>query len=203
MLSRVRELYLFRHGETDWNREGRFQGHVDVPLNEEGRRQAQRLALILGRRGLEAILTSNLSRAAETGRIIAAAAALPVFESAGLREAHLGAAQGLTMAEISERFGEATLGRWRSSLPTDADVAYPGGETGAAVMNRAFAALDEFLDQHPYRRIGVATHGGVVRRILQRLLPPDAPPAPIPNGIVYRVLRSEDGDWSFDGHTPW
>ncbi|HTL11109.1 MAG TPA: histidine phosphatase family protein [Bdellovibrionota bacterium] len=196
------EIFVFRHGETDWNREGRFQGHTDVPLNEVGRAQARSLIRALEGRGLEAVLASDLSRATETGQIVADALGIPLHTHSGLREAHLGDAQGLTFEQIEARFGSETLGRWRSSLPTDADVAYPGGESGAEVMNRAFAALEDFLRRHPFQRVGVATHGGVVRRILQKLLPPHTPPVPIPNGILYRISRREDGRWEFEPFTP-
>ncbi len=186
------KIFLFRHGETHWNREGRFQGHLDIPINETGRSQARSLIEPLRRADLQAILSSDLSRAYETGRIVANALAIPVFVDAGLREAHLGEAQGLIREEIESRFGPALLHRWRSDLPTDADVSYPGGESGAAIITRVFGALEGFLAKYPFHRVGVATHGGVIRRIMSRLLPPGSPPVAIPNGVLYEVHYDRD-----------
>ncbi len=197
------ELFLFRHGETDWNREGRFQGHTDVPLNETGRSQAERLIKPLKSQGLEAILASDLSRARETGEIVARALGIPVFTDPGLREAHLGKAQGMTGAEIEVAFGAEFLGAWRSPDPTDADVSYPGGESGTQVISRVFRSMEEFLLRNSYERIGVATHGGVIRRVAQTILPPETPQVPIPNGILYRLSFDRDSRiWSFENHTP-
>jgi probable phosphoglycerate mutase len=190
----VHRVFLFRHGETHWNREGRFQGHLDIPINETGRGQARMLIDPLRKAGLEAILSSDLSRAYETARIVANSLAIPVFVHPGLREAHLGEAQGLVKEEIEAKFGSALLHRWRSDRLTDADVAYPGGESGTAIISRVFESMEAFLKQSPYQRVGIATHGGVIRRIMSKLLPPGSPPVAIPNGVLYEVnyQRSEN-----------
>ena len=190
--SKKAEIILFRHGETDWNREERFQGHIDIPLNGTGREQARALVSILHETAIEAILSSDLCRAVETAVIIAEGLQgngrpISVFTDAGLREAHLGEAQGLTRAEIETRFGSELVTQWRSGHLTDADVAYPGGESGNHVARRSFEAVERFLLTTPFHRVGVATHGGVIRRMMQRLLPPGSPPVPIPNGVVYRL----------------
>ncbi len=182
------EVLVFRHGETDWNHEGRFQGHLDIPINPRGRSQAQGLVARINGHGVQAILSSDLMRAYETGRIVANALGLPVFMDPGLREAHLGQAQGLLREEIEARFG-CRLERWKSNLETDADVSYPGGETGLSVMSRVFAAMEKFLVEYPdFERIAVSTHGGVIRRMMQRILPPGQSHVPIPNAVVYRLI---------------
>lgn len=189
-ISETKQVYVFRHGETDWNAEGRFQGHIDIPLNERGRVQATELLERLRPHGLDAVLSSDLSRAHETGRIIAHGLGIPIFTDAGLRESFLGEAQGLTYAEILLRFGEDVTGKWRSDHPTDADVSYPGGETGAQVMERVFAAMERFLTSpahSAYGRVGISCHGGVIRRIMQRLRPPGSDPVRIPNVVLYRI----------------
>jgi probable phosphoglycerate mutase len=180
-------IFLFRHGETDWNQQQRFQGHVDIPLNNTGREQARNLIPILERHSIEAILSSDLSRTLETAQIIANSLKIPVFQDPGIREAHLGGAQGMTYQEIEEKFGSDLILRWRSSRITDADISYPGGETGNAVLQRTFDALQKFIHSTAHSRIGVATHGGVIRRVMHKLLPPDSPPVPIPNGVVYEI----------------
>jgi broad specificity phosphatase PhoE len=186
----MRCLYLFRHGETDFNREQRFQGHLDVPLNDEGRRQAASLVRPLGRIGLECILSSDLRRARETAEIVARGLEIPVFETAGLREAHLGTAQGLTVEQIEAQFGRELVEKWRSPYLSDADVSYPGGESGREVLERVLASMEKFLGSTDYQHIGVATHGGVIRRVVRALLADHSAFIPIPNGIVYPLEHS-------------
>lgn len=185
-------LYLFRHGETDWNVEERFQGHLDIPLNAKGRKQAREMVKVLREGAIEAILSSDLSRAVETAEIVAWELGVPVFQDAGLREANLGKAQGLTRSEIESQFGKDLVELWKSPKLTDADVCYPSSETGSQVYQRATETIRGFIHRNSYNRIGIATHGGVIRRIMQRLLPPDSPPVPIPNGITYQIVYYKD-----------
>lgn len=182
-------LFIFRHGETDWNAEQRFQGHMDIPLNEKGRTQARQLISRLQMDQIEAILSSDLSRAVETAQIVATHLNISVYQSSGLREAHLGLAQGLTVEEIQAKFGQEILTRWRSAHHSDADISYPGGETGKEVLTRVIQSLQSFLEENPkFKTLGVASHGGVIRRMMNHLLPPKSPPVAIPNGVVYEIL---------------
>jgi broad specificity phosphatase PhoE len=181
-----RILFLFRHGETEWNREGRLQGHTDTRLNATGLAQARALAEILLLHRLDAIVSSDLLRARTTAQIVADALAVPLFIEAGLRETDVGAAEGLLWAEAKARFGEDLTQRWY----IDGDVAFPGGETGTATRNRGLAALRRFTAAHAYRRIGVSTHGAMVRQLMKHALPPGSPPAPTRNTVLY-VLRYE------------
>ncbi len=192
----MKHIYLIRHGETDWNAQERFQGHTDIPLNDNGRSQARQLIAVCRHHKIEAILSSDLSRAFETAQIIANQLEIRIFQDSGLREAHLGKAQGLTYAEIESQFGKSLVERWRSSHLTDADISYPGGESGNAIMLRSFGAITKFLATYPYTRIAVTTHGGVIRRIMQKLLPAGSPPVPIPNGVIHPLLfDSEQGKY--------
>ena len=200
----ARQLYIFRHGETDWNREERFQGHLDVPLNSTGREQARKLIAPLKNLGIQAVLSSDLSRAFETGQIIADALGLPTFRDQRLREANLGEAQGLVRTEIEARFGTELALRWKSSKLSDADIAYPGGETGSQINLRVLAALTEFCSLHNYQKIGVATHGGVIRRIVHLLWENGDPWIPIPNGILYGLeMEPTSKRWRFLPQLHW
>jgi probable phosphoglycerate mutase len=181
-----RVLFLFRHGETDWNREGRLQGHTDTPLNAIGLAQAEALTARLRPHRLDAVVSSDLLRAATTGRIVADALGVPFFTDAGLRETDVGAAEGLLWADAKTRFGEGLTERWYA----DGDVAFPGGETGTATRTRGLAALQRFTAAQPYRRIGVSTHGAMVRQLMKHALPPGSPPAPVRNTTLF-VLRYE------------
>jgi broad specificity phosphatase PhoE len=179
-----RILFLFRHGETDWNREGRLQGHTDTPLNATGLAQAEALSLKLHPHRLDAVVSSDLARALTTGRIVAEALGVPLFVEPGLRETDVGAAEGLLWADAKTRFGEGLTDRWYA----DGDVAFPGGETGVATRNRGLAALRRFAAAQPHRRIGVSTHGAMVRQLMKHALPPGSPPAATRNTVLY-VLR--------------
>ena len=96
----VTELIVVRHGETDWNRDGRYQGHADPPLNDAGREQARELARALADQPLDVAYTSDLRRAAETARIIVDGREVKLVEDPGLREIDVGSWSGLTRAEI-------------------------------------------------------------------------------------------------------
>jgi 2,3-bisphosphoglycerate-dependent phosphoglycerate mutase len=183
-------LFLFRHGETDWNRQGRLQGHTDTALNATGLAQAAALTERLRAYRLDAVVSSDLARAWTTGRIVAEGLGVPLISEPGLREARIGEAEGLFWPEVKSRFGEALTERWF----TDDDAAFPGGETGLETRTRGLAALRRFVATRPYRRIGVSTHGAVVRQLMKHALPPGSPPAKTRNTILY-VLRYE---WASD-----
>ena len=97
-----REIYLVRHGETDWNNDGRFQGHVNIPLNEKGKIQAQEAYEKLKAINFDLIYSSDLERAAETARIINAHREIPIRYDQRLRERDAGKYSGLTLSEIAK-----------------------------------------------------------------------------------------------------
>ena len=138
---------------------------------------------------LDAVVSSDLLRARTTARIVAEACGVPLFTEPGLRETDVGAAEGLLWADAKTRFGEGLTERWYS----DGDVAFPGGETGIATRMRALAALRRFAAAHPYRRIGVSTHGAMMRQLMKHALPPGSTPAPARNTMLY-VLRYDPAD---------
>ena len=174
-------LFLFRHGETDWNRQGRLQGHTDTPLNATGLAQAEALTERLRPLRLDAVVSSDLARAWTTGRIVADGLGVPLISEPGLREANIGEAEGLYWPEVKSRFGETLTERWF----TDDDAAFPGGETGFETRSRGLAALRRFVARQPYRRVGVSTHGAMVRQLMKHALPPGSPPARTRNTVLY------------------
>jgi broad specificity phosphatase PhoE len=186
-VSERRTLFVFRHGQTDWNREGRLQGHIDTPLNATGLAQAEALADGLRIHRLDAVVSSDLTRALTTGRIIAEALGVPLMTDHGLRETSVGAAEGLLWEDAKARFGAELTERWYS----DNDACFPGGETGLATLTRGLAALRRFAMGHPpYRRIGVSTHGAMVRQLVKHALPPGSPPVRAANAVLF-VLEYE------------
>ena len=138
-------LLLVRHGETDWNAEGRLQGHTDRPLNDHGRRQAKALAERLAGEGADAIYASDLSRAKETAEILGTRLGLPVVIDADLREKNWGNWEGLTGDErIHVEFE---------------------GESVQEHRERVLRAIERISERHPGQRVIVVTHGGSLRRI--------------------------------------
>jgi probable phosphoglycerate mutase len=155
-------LLLARHGETDWNRDGRWQGHTDTPLNERGRDQARELAAQLAGEPIAAVYASDLARARETAEIVAASLGLEVRADPRLREIHFGGWEGLTTVEIEERFPDE-VARWRAD---DGSNAFAGGETYAQMGERVVDALSEIAATHPGQAVLVILHGGPIRGLL-------------------------------------
>lgn len=153
-------ILVARHGETDWNRDRRFQGHADPPLNATGRQQAQRLAETLAGAGLRAVYTSPLARALQTAEIVARQAAIDVQTEPALREVDVGEWTGLTVAEIEERF-PARYASWLAFKTHG----WEGGESYEALAARVIPALHAMAARHPAETVLVVTHGGPIRAI--------------------------------------
>lgn len=187
-MSRTGEIFIFRHGQTDWNIEGRIQGHLDIPLNDTGREQARSLIEPLRRLKIQALLASDLSRASETAAIIAESLRLPLFNDSGLRETHLGKLQGLTWKEASEQLGEGILARIRNKPLSDEVVADLGSETGEQVLSRCLAAFKRFFQTQSFHRIGLCCHGGVIRTLIRHALEQEELPPSIMNCTVFPML---------------
>ncbi len=142
-------LWLVRHGETDWNAEGRFQGWTDVPLNETGRAQAERLRGLLADGDFDGVWSSDLVRAVETARI---AVGEPAVDRR-LRELDFGDLEGAIWDDLDREI--------RAALKEFDSFQSPGGESAAAFVERVFGFLDELA---PGRHL-VFAHGGVIRAI--------------------------------------
>jgi broad specificity phosphatase PhoE len=153
----VTTILLARHGETDWNREGRFQGHANPPLNATGHAQAAKLAAELEGVELAAVYSSPLRRALETAQLVAAEHGLEPVAVDALREVDVGSWQGLTRPEIETRYPEQ-LARW-----LDYDQGWEDGESYEEMGRRAVAALLELAAAHAGERVLAVTHGGPIR----------------------------------------
>jgi broad specificity phosphatase PhoE len=153
-------ILIARHGETDWNRDGRFQGHADPPLNSTGRAQAAELASELADAGITAVHSSDLRRAAETAAIVAARLGIEVIPQSGLREIDVGEFQGLTHGEIDARWPEA-----RARFE-ELGFGWRQGETFEELSGRVVATLLAIGAAHPGERVLAVGHGGTVRAAL-------------------------------------
>jgi broad specificity phosphatase PhoE len=151
-------ILLARHGETEWNRVGRWQGHADPPLNDAGRGQAAALAAELEGDGIAAVYSSDLRRASETARIVADRLGLDVTEDRALREIDVGSWSGLTRDEVRERYPEG-FARWLAG-----EIGHDG-ETREALAERVVGAVERIAAAHPGEHVLVVTHGGAIRAL--------------------------------------
>lgn len=149
------KLCLVRHGQTDWNLEGRYQGQSDIPLNENGRAQARTLALQLQGQPFGAVYTSDLERARETAGIIAAPLRLPITTDIRLREINQGEWEGRLVEIIKARYADL----WQQRSVDPASVRPPGGETVGEVAARVHAALDDIACIQPNASVLIVSHG--------------------------------------------
>jgi probable phosphoglycerate mutase len=153
-------MVLWRHGQTRWNFESRFQGQSDIPLDEVGEAQAERAARLLAALHPDAIVASDLGRAMATAAPLARLTGLTVTSDKDLRERHGGAWEGLTDTEIRERY-PVEHAQW---LP-------PGGESSAVLADRAGSALERVADGlAPGSLVVVVSHGAAIRLGMARLL---------------------------------
>jgi broad specificity phosphatase PhoE len=149
------ELILIRHGETDWNIEGRYQGQSDVPLNSRGIEQAEQLAHQLRLEALDAIYSSDLIRAQQTAELLNRINGAPLFFDTRLREIDQGEWEGMLFDDIRIRYKKAFEDRLRDPL----QVAPPGGETVGEVRERVLAAINDIIAQYPNGLVAIVSHG--------------------------------------------
>jgi glucosyl-3-phosphoglycerate phosphatase len=190
---------LWRHGQTTFNAERRFQGQLDVPLNDRGRQQAALAARYLAALGPGAIFSSDLSRAAETAAALARLTGLSVKLDPDLRERAGGAWEGLSDVELREQYAHA-YSSWTSA---PASWAPPGGESGHSVAERSAGALLRVADSVPAGSTAVVvSHGGALGLGSAQLLG-------IPEGVRmlgtlgncrWSVLGRRDGKWRLLEH---
>ncbi len=163
------QVLLARHGETEWNKIGRVQGWTDIPLSAVGEAQAEALARRLGSTRLDAVYSSDLSRAAQTAEAAAKTHGLVVQTLPGLREKGYGDWEGLTGAELERDYPEL----WhRYHALKDLDAVVPGGETWPEVRERLAAALGIILAAHPGadETVLVVGHGASARMLVLEAL---------------------------------
>jgi probable phosphoglycerate mutase len=160
-------VVLWRHGQTGWNVEGRFQGQTDIPLDSTGRAQARQAAPMLARLGPGLIVASDLSRAHQTAQALGDVTGQPVTLDPDLRETHGGAFQGLTASEIERAHPED----WRAWASGDVHHRNPdGGESRTDVAARMLGAVMRAVEQNPGGLAVLVTHGGAARLAVAQLI---------------------------------
>jgi broad specificity phosphatase PhoE len=164
-------LLLIRHGETEWNAQGRWQGWADAPLAAAGHEQAKLLGTYLARQPIRAVYSSDLARAAVTADRIAERHGLTVMHDPDLRELHIGVLQGLTHSEIRERFPHEDDAMRLDYMGHRVE----GGESRQMLQNRVYAAFQRIVEaeyaRDPNGTIVVVGHGSMLRVLLMRLFP--------------------------------
>ena len=159
-------IYLVRHGETDWNREDRCQGCIDIDLNSEGIKQAEIVGERLFGEGIHSIYCSNLRRAERTAEIIGIKSNLSITKNEALNEIHFGDWEGLTFGEMRNR-PDYNYDAWRLSPHT---ASFPGEGSLINVQKRAMKYVDEIISQNTGKNILIVSHGGVIKLIVLGLL---------------------------------
>jgi probable phosphoglycerate mutase len=161
-----RRIVFWRHGQTMWNAEHRFQGQIDIPLDDTGLAQAERAARSLALLRPDVIIASDLQRAAATAEHLALLTDIPIRIDEELRETHAGAWEGLTRPELLAQFGDE-LARWSAG----SDIRPGGGETRLEVAERMVRAVHRGLVDTPVQgTLVVVTHGGAARAAIGALL---------------------------------
>lgn len=193
------KLFIFRHGETDWNKQKRFQGHTDIPLNSEGHAQAEALSEKLLEYEIQSILSSDLIRAKETAEAYLRKRRIPLHVDPRLRECFLGEAEGLTRDDIAQRFGAEAIENWFSLEEKTQDFKFPGGESRGEHLDRLQKGILDFCSQNSHwEDIAISTHGGSLRRLVHSCEEAPSEPIPISNCSLYLVeLDLQQGRWIY------
>ncbi len=197
------EFVFIRHGETDWNRQLRWQGHADVPLNEVGVAQAARLGTRLAGAPADRLMSSDLQRARQTAQPLVDAWALVPALDPGFREQSFGILEGLDAPTIQTRHPDV----WRHWIEHRADFAAPGGESLRQFHARVIESVRHAAAREGDRKVVVVTHGGVLDMLWRTVhgLPLDGlRTCEIPNTGINR-LRWRNGtleilQWADAGH---
>ena len=162
----VKTIIFVRHGETQWNKEGRYQGQLDSPLSQLGLMQAERVGRYLSQRPIDAVYSSDLKRAITTAECIAKHHGLTPVVDGRLREMSFGVWEGLTREEVKNTYPELWNARHFDRLTTR----IPEGELPSEVVARFQSFLTDFTSKDPHQTIVVVSHGGTLRFVLASLL---------------------------------
>ncbi|KAF4401875.1 hypothetical protein G4B88_017387 [Cannabis sativa] len=186
------EIVVVRHGETEWNHDGRIQGHLDIDLNDAGRQQAVAVAERLSKEPkISVVYSSDLKRALVTAETIAAkCGGLEVIKDTDLRERHLGDLQGKVYSDAVKACPEA----YKAFTSPSKDQEIPGGgESRDQLFVRCTSALQRIGNKHKGERVVVVTHGGVIRSLYKRACPNEKTGLKVLNTSV-NVFHLSDGD---------
>lgn len=158
-------IYLIRHGQSQNNRKHIIGGNLDNPLSEQGKKQAEHLARLFGKKQLDAVLSSSLSRAKDTANILARAQGLTPVVSSLIDEIDFGDWQGMTFAQVREKYPEEYQ-VWRYDWT---NFYAPGGECFADVESRCQSFLQLLIEEYDGCHVAVVAHQGILRVLMATL----------------------------------
>jgi len=188
-------FWVIRHGESQWNEEGRIQGQLDIDLNARGRRQSAMTARFLKGVPFDAVWSSDLRRAAFLGKLIATDAGVPHSCDPMLREWMLGEFQGQLLSDLYEAYPEQS----RAFMRDAPNTTIPGGESYSEILRRSAAAFDRLACLHRRKRVAVVSHGGVLRMLLKHVVKGDCEDQPhrvaVDNCAICRFSCAPGGTW--------
>lgn len=189
---RETEFFLMRHAKTEWNLTKRIQGQANSPLSREGEEQAKRWAGLLKEIGVQGIITSDLGRAKQTARPIAANLSVPVETDERLREQDWGEWTGDTLRGLQERIPEEL----ENQVASGWEFCPPGGESRLTVWERSRRALISAAEERPGEKLLVIAHQGVIKALVYRLTGrrflPSEPPILKPYHL-HELTRTKEG----------
>lgn len=175
-----------------------MQGHTDIPLNQEGQKQALSLQTFFKENAVDLFISSDLSRAKETANIANKNLGKPVLISEFFREVCLGDLEGLTLPQAHAQFGLEAWEKWISLNPENFHFRYPRGESAHEAVSRFEQGLRNICLKHDFLAAGLCTHGLIMRRFLHSLRPDLKEDLPIPNCVVYKIEWQADHKFLFE-----
>ncbi len=164
----MKKLYIFRHGETEWNRERRFQGRTDIPLNQTGVEQATALQLFFADKKIDHSFSSTLTRAKQTAET--ALQHNNIIQISELVEVDLGLAEGKTETELQSIFTQTELDSWRRLHPETLHYRFPQGESRYDCVQRIENALLKICLNHEFECAAICCHGALMRRFFHSII---------------------------------
>lgn len=195
MEGKITRLIIVRHGETEWNLQSRFQGHLDSRLSRLGIRQAKAIARALSGGTYDVIYSSDLERAQHTAKIIAGKLNMEVRTEADLREINMGLMQGLRRDEFILKYPEVI-----KNFHSDPRYVIPGGESKQQFSERIMKALSKITGEHRYQTILLVAHGGVLDIAIRYTL--SIPVGNKRNFSIYNASINrfiiDDGEWKLE-----
>ena len=190
----VKNFYIFRHGQSSYNLEGKIQGHTNNSvLTDKGIDQAYATADNLKNKDIDVIISSPLRRAKQTGNIVSRVVQAPIQFDERFTEVNVGVAEGLHYTQAMERFGE-TYKKWRSKDSANQDIRFENGETKREVRQRVFSALKQYA-QSKYNNIAISGHGITLTETLHAL---DIDKDEVENGEIIHLQYDKD-TWHYVG----
>lgn len=188
------KIVAVRHGETEWNIEGKYQGQLNSPLTETGKMQSSAAGFGLTRFCFDAFYSSDLGRAVQTAEIISSEIELGYEYEKNLRERNLGKIQGLTRKEFSEKHPE----EFKKVQELHPDYIIPDGESTRQRFNRAVSCAENIAEKHPGGTVLVITHGEILMSFMQKAMN-----LPLESPLNYSLCNCAINIFSIDESKKW